>query len=161
VSEPRVPDPEHPELRGWQRFLGTWSTAATHPAFPGTVVQGHCSFEWLAGRRFLIHRSQHEHPQFPDAISIIGFTDARLSMHYFDSRGVHRVYKVSFDAGTWRICRNAPAFSQRFTGTFSDDDTTISGQWELCQDQATWRDDLAITYRRHPPEALKAVGLEE
>ena len=147
-EESTTTDPQYPELRGWQRMLGTWSTTAAHPAFPGTVVQGRSIFEWLAGRRFLIHRSHHDHPQIPDAIAIIGLTDARLSMHYFDSRGVHRVYEVGLDAGTWRIWRDVPGFSQRFTGTLSDNGRTINGQWQLSRDDATWNDDLAITYRR-------------
>ena len=69
-------------------------------------------------------------------------------MHYFDSRGVHRVYEVGLDAGTWRIWRDVPGFSQRFTGTLSDNGSTINGQWQLSRDDATWNDDLAITYRR-------------
>jgi len=40
-------------------------------------------------------------------------------------------------------------FSQRFTGTLSDDDNAINGQGELSRDDgATWEHDLAITYRR-------------
>ena len=46
----------HPELDGWQRFIGRWATQATHPLLPGTVVRGNTTFEWLDGRRFLINR---------------------------------------------------------------------------------------------------------
>jgi hypothetical protein len=71
-------------------------------------------------------------------------------MQYFDSRGVYRVLAVSCSDGTWRFSRDAPApdFSQRFTGTFSDDGNTITGLWRLSYDGSTWEDDLALTYRR-------------
>jgi hypothetical protein len=69
-------------------------------------------------------------------------------MQYFDSRGVHRVYGVSFNDRAWRMWRNAPGFSQRFTGTFSDDGDTIDGLWKLSRDDTTWDDDLKISFRR-------------
>lgn len=66
----------------------------------------------------------------------------------FDSRGVFRVYEVSVDDQAMRIWRDAPGFSQRFTGTFADGHNTMAGTWELCRDDVNWADDLAITYRR-------------
>jgi hypothetical protein len=105
-------------------------------------------FEWLDGGRFLIWRSHYDHPEIPDAIAITGVTDGQLSMHYFDSRGVYRMYSVSMSPGTWRFSRDAPGFSQRFTGTFSDDGSTITGHGQLSRDGASWDDDLALTYRK-------------
>jgi hypothetical protein len=52
-------------------------------------------------------------------------------MHYFDPRGVHRVFAVDITADTWRFWNAAPGFSQRFSGTLSDDGSTISGETEL------------------------------
>lgn len=69
-------------------------------------------------------------------------------MHYFDSRGVFRVYEVGVDSKSWRYFRDSPGFSQRFTGTFSDDGNTIVGLCELNRDGAHWKDDLRITYRK-------------
>jgi hypothetical protein len=93
-----------PELEPLDRLVGNWVTEATHPALPGVVVHGTASIEWLEGHRFLILRSRNDHPDFPDAISIIGFTDvdrvgaqvdgsrgdskSRLRIHYFS----HAVY---------------------------------------------------------------------
>ena len=153
-----------PALQLLNRLVGNWTTEMTHPALPGVTVQGTVTVEWLEGERFLIHRFRNDHPDFPDSISIIGFTDAdrvdagannsaissdaRLCMHYFDSRGVFRVYDVTMDDHAWRISRDAPEFSQRFVGTFADSGRTINGQWQLRQDDAHWNDDLTITYRR-------------
>ena len=141
--------PQASELQGWQWLVGTWVIEATHPALPGAVVSGKAIFEWLDDQRFLIQRSHYDHPEIPDAIAVIGIVDGEPSMHYFDPRGVHRVFAVEITAGTWRFWNNAPGFSQRFTGTLSDDGNAITGRAELSLDDgATWQDDLAITYRR-------------
>jgi hypothetical protein len=152
-------------LRSLDRLVGAWRTEATHPAMPGVVVHGTVHAEWLEGERFLIHRARSDHPDFPDSISIIGFTGydrvghssgsapadegaQQLRMHYFDSRGVSRVFEVGIDEGSWRFWRNAPGFSQRFTGTWADGGDTIVGLSQLSRDDVRWDDDLAITYRR-------------
>jgi hypothetical protein len=59
------------------RLVGTWTTAATHPAVPGVVVHGTAVIEWLEGERFLMHRARTDHPDFPDALSVIGHMGAR------------------------------------------------------------------------------------
>jgi hypothetical protein len=157
--------PSDSALQGLDRLVGTWTTEATHPAVPGVVVHGTVTIEWLEGERFLVHRARTNHPDFPDAISIIGFTGrdrddnapsidpatadrAQLRMYYFDSRGVFRVYAVSIDDDSWRLWRDAPGFSQRFTGRFADGGDTIIGRWQLCRNEPRWDDDLEITYRR-------------
>src|SRR5207253_3501331 len=119
-----------PSLELLDRLVGTWSTDATHPEVPGVVVHGTVVIEWLEGERFLIHRARTDHPDFPDSVSIIGFTErdrvdnrpdsdpavaseSPMSMHYFDSRGVFRVFDVSIDDEAWRLWRDAPRFSGR------------------------------------------------
>ncbi len=77
---------QHSEFQGWQRLVGRWATEATHPAFPGTVVSGQATFEWLEDQRFLIQRSHYDHPEIPDAIAVIGIIDGKPSMHYFAPR---------------------------------------------------------------------------
>jgi hypothetical protein len=129
-------------------FVGRWTTEATHPAIPGTVVHGEAVFEWLEGEKFLINHSRNEHADFPDSISVIGTVDERMAMYYFDSRGVHRVYEMSLDEDGWRVWRDAPGFSQRLEGRFADDGNSLTGLWKLSRDDSTWDDDLEITYRR-------------
>jgi hypothetical protein len=154
-----TPPPEH-----LSRLVGSWTTEATHPAFPGVIVRGTATFEWWDGERFLINRARNEHPDFPNSISIIGVTNEDrvdpsndeptpddglpMTMHYFDSRGVFRVYEVSVGDETWRIWRDAPGFSQRFLGTSANGGDTVAGIWQMCTDDVNWVDDLQITYRR-------------
>jgi hypothetical protein len=52
--------------------------------------------------------------------------------HYFHSRGVARVYRMSFARGVWKLLRTSAHlwpldFSQRFGGSFSEDGATIEG----------------------------------
>ena len=39
-------------------------------------------------------------------------------------------------------------FSQRFTGTFSEDGKTIEGRWEISHDGETWETDFDMTYTK-------------
>ncbi len=143
-------DRESSELEPFEALVGTWATEATHPAVPGTIVRGRATFEWLDGGKFLIWRAHYDHPDIPDAISVIGGADDRLAMRYFDARGVERTYTVDMTPGTWRFWRDDPGFAQRFTGTFDGDGDTITGRGQLSRDGETWEDDLALTYRRTP-----------
>ncbi|HTV20772.1 MAG TPA: hypothetical protein VMG12_18940 [Polyangiaceae bacterium] len=155
-------------LKPLERLIGNWTTEATHPALPGVVVKGTASIEWLEGERFIIQRTRTEHPEFPDAISIIGSTERdrvddkgradahsatshgtpSLTLHYFDSRGVFRVYDVASEPAAIRFWRLSPGFSQRFSGTFTDNGDTIDGLWQLSNDDSHWEDDLKITFHR-------------
>lgn len=138
-------DPEE-----WQILVGTWSIDASHPMLPGDQIRGEMTFEWLDGHRLLIQRSHCDHPEIPDAIAVFGVIDDQLSMHYYDSRGVHRIFSLSLVDGTLRYARNAPApdLSQRVTLTISGDGNTITGQGEMSRDGTNWQGDMAITYRR-------------
>ena len=128
-------------------LVGEWTFEATHPLVPDTVVRGRSTFEWLEGKQFLVIREVNDHELFPDSISVIGNTDG-LQMHYFDSRGVRRINEVSIEPGVWKWWREEPGFSQRFTGTLEDKGSTINGLSQLRRDDVTWKDDLAIVYRR-------------
>ena len=52
--------------------------------------------------------------------------------------------------GAWVVvARFALDFRQRFTGTFSADQNTISGAWETSPaDGGKWKHDFGLTYRR-------------
>jgi hypothetical protein len=137
-------------------FVGEWGMTAAFGEMPTADVGARADFAWLPGERFLIQRWEVPIPEAPDGIAIIGADPAREGrylQHYFDSRGVARVYKMTFEAGAWRLWRDEPDlspldFSQRFSGTFSDDGATIAGRWEICHDGATWERDFDLTYTR-------------
>ena len=54
----------------------------------------------------------------------------RIVQHYFDSRGVARVYDISLEDGVLTLSRDDEDMAQRFTGRFSDDGSAIEGAWE-------------------------------
>jgi hypothetical protein len=144
---------ENPAIRRLTALVGEWSLVAQFkdapPAEGGRVV-----FEWMPGMRFLIQRWEIPVPEAPDGLAVIGTdpeSEGNFLQHYFDSRGVARVYKMSFGEGVWKLWRDSPDFSpldflQRYTGTLSDDGTMISGSWEICHDGRTWEHDFDLTY---------------
>jgi hypothetical protein len=131
-------------------LVGEWTMEAVPPGGPAWPGNAGVRFEWMEGRQFLIERWHIDTPEAPDGIAIIGAGDGPdgLRQHYFDSRGVHRVYEMTLDDGVWTLSRDEPdPFPQRFTGTFSDDGKTITGRWEKHEDGA-WGTDFDLTYKR-------------
>jgi hypothetical protein len=150
------PQTRHPTLDHLAPLAGEWEIEATHQALPGAVIRGRATFEQLDGGFILIWRACYDHPDIPDSVAIMSCDDTGdlrnpsggCALHYFDQRGVTRLYSLSAEPGVWRFWRNAPGFSQRFTGAFSPDGRSIDGMAELCRDGSTWERDLPITYRR-------------
>jgi hypothetical protein len=109
---------------------------------------GRTRFEWLEGRFYLIQRFVVEDPAAPSGIAIIGLgaDPEAFEQHYYDSRGVARVYQMSLDGGVWKLWREAPGFWQRYTGVISDDGNRITGAWEGSPDGREWKHDFGLTY---------------
>jgi hypothetical protein len=60
---------------------------------------------------------------------------------------------VALDAQTWSLTRTTADFtpldfSQRYTGTISDDGRTIIGYWESAPNDSDWQKDFDLVYRR-------------
>jgi hypothetical protein len=140
----------NPALEPLRVLVGAWNTVGTHPLVPGTTFHGRTTFDWLEGGAFLIMRSRIDEPGIPSGTAVFGSDDAtgECSMLYFDERGVSRRYEVSLRDGVWRWWRNAPGFSQRFTGVIAPDGRTIVSRGELSRDGASWEPDLQLTYTR-------------
>ncbi len=143
-------------LAALEPFVGEWRMAVAFEGMPPMDAGARVSFEWLPGKRFLIQRWEVPVPEAPDGIAIIGAdpaSEGSYLQHYFDARGVARVYKMSFGEGVWTLWREEADFSpldfaQRFTGTFSDDGTTIAGAWEIRHPGKPWEHDFGLTYTR-------------
>ena len=136
-------------------LLGEWTMEAVFPGAQPSDARGRVSFEWMTGERFLIQRWETPVPEAPDGLAIIGYDEGRdtLLQHYFDSRGVARVYEMTLDGGVWTLTRTKPDFSplsfaQRFVGRFSDDGMRIDGRWEIAHDGTTWEHDFELIYTR-------------
>ena len=137
-----------------QPFIGEWSVEGGHVALPNEVIRGRSVFEWWGDRTFLIHRSTFDHPDIPDSISVIGATrpGGGLAQHYFDTRGVNRLYDMTFDRGVWTLARKAVSatdFDQQLNARFSADGNTITGDFERTDPGASeMKHDMEVTYTR-------------
>jgi hypothetical protein len=152
--------PENHAIERLEPFIGQWSMEAVFPSTSpaaGIHAEGvaRTVFEYLAGRKFVIQRWEVPHPDAPDGIAIVGWDNSRDSLveHYFDSRGVARLYEMSFNDGLWRLSRTAADFSpldfaQRYTGTISEDGSTIRGRWEISTDGLQWEHDFELNYSK-------------
>jgi hypothetical protein len=144
-------------LTGLDVFVGEWVIEARFPGDqPATEEgpRGRSRFEWDLDRQFLLQRTEVPVPEAPDSLTIVSadLETGAYTQHYYDSRGVTRLYAMTLADGVWTLTREAPDFSpldfaQRFTGRFSADGNTISGAWETRLD-GNWQHDFALTYRR-------------
>jgi hypothetical protein len=140
-----------PAVAGLDPLIGNW-TIEVPMAPPGVRATG--SFEPLLGGAFVLQRVQVPDP-FPSAHCVLAPNEdgAGYTQHYFDSRGVVRVYAMTFENGVWTLERTKPdftplSFAQRYRGTFTDDGNAIEGAWESRQEGADWELDFELTYRR-------------
>jgi hypothetical protein len=135
--------------------VGEWRIEdPTRPFPPDAADAARGTFEWTLGGAFLLQRSSVPVPEAPDGLSVIG-PDAGegYTQHYFDSRGIARLYTMTFDGREWTLERHAPDFSplpfhQRWLGTFSPDGATIRGRWETSPDGRDWELDFELAYER-------------
>jgi hypothetical protein len=145
-----------PDAGALAPLVGSWTVEAEFADLEPSVVRGRSTFDWHLGRRFVREQNEMDHPDAPDSLSVLAPDPSRPGgwlQHYFDARGVVRLYEMSFDGRTWTLARRTPDFSpldfaQRFTGELSDDGAVISGRWETADDGERWRLDFLLTYRR-------------
>jgi hypothetical protein len=115
------------------------------------------AFEWALGGQLLVQRTGAPDPA-PDSLAIISVDPYRgtYTQHYFDTRGVVRLYAMTLSNGAWQLLRTKPDFtpldfSQRFRGRFSRDRRMIKGAWETSGDGKQWKHDFDLIYRKVKP----------
>lgn len=112
-------------------------------------------FEYGPGSAFLIQRWEVPHAAAPDGIAIITADPhgSEFAQHYFDSRGVVRLYEMTFADGVWTLERTKADFSpldftQRWEGELSAGGQTLCGRWLSGTADGGWSHDFALTYTR-------------
>jgi hypothetical protein len=145
---------ERTALARLRPLIGRWDLE-TSLAPPGTV-RARATFEWTLDGRFILQRIEIDLPEAPDGLCVIA-ADAEgdgFTQHYFDSRGVVRLYAMTFADGMWTLTREAAdftplSFEQRFVGTLSEDGAAIVGRWETRPPGGSaWEHDFDLTYTR-------------
>jgi hypothetical protein len=129
-------------------FVGEWTVEVDLPGAP-IDQPARSRFEWDLNRQFLVQRTTIPIPEAPDSFCVYS-ADPYLQ-HYYDSRGVIRVYEMTLEGGRWTLHRGKPdftplSFHQRYIGTFGDG--TIEGAWETSQDGESWELDFHLNYSK-------------
>jgi hypothetical protein len=132
-----------------EALIGEWELAVDLPG--AEDVRGHVRFERMG--ELLIETALIPVPEAPDSRCVVTWQDGRFVQHYFDSRGVARLYEMTFDGREWTLERTKADFSpldfcQRYVGAISDDGNSITGEWQTSSDGAAWQRDFTLTYRR-------------
>jgi hypothetical protein len=146
-------------MKAFEPLIGDWHGEGEFPSDPPMKMAANARIERMG--EFIVFSSKGEPADLPDSVSIIGGApDAEPQpMHYFDSRGVKRLFMTALEGSTWMIWRapgedwngpDGPGFNQRFIGEISADGRTIEGRWERGMGTAgdEWVLDFPFTYVR-------------
>ena len=131
--------PSH-EIQRLQLFVGTWSTEGeTHASVdaPAVKVTGVDTYEWMAGKFFLVHRADgHMGNEESNTLEFIGDdpSSQTYTCHSFDSRGNSDLFQANLRDHTWTV----EGKSARFTGIFASTGNTLTGTWEQSSDGVNW-----------------------
>ncbi|HEX2679666.1 MAG TPA: hypothetical protein VHQ03_00050 [Candidatus Dormibacteraeota bacterium] len=133
-------------LAGLEVLVGEWTSSSEK--YPDG--RGRMTVAPTEDGKYLRIEARVDDPRFPVSTQIVGADDAtdEFTSLYHDSRGVHRVYRMTLADGTWKTWRYAPGFNQRYIGKLVGDGKTIAGQWEFSEDGESWRVDFDLTYRK-------------
>jgi len=146
-------------MHEFEPLIGEWHGEGEIPIDPPMKLTVEATIERLGA--FIVMRTVGEPAEMPDSVAIIGGAPhgSPQPMHYFDSRGVKRMFLMAIDGATWTIRRapgedwngpDGPGFNQRFIGEISADGRTIVGRWERGLGDAgdQWEIDFPIEYVR-------------
>ena len=146
-------------MKEFEPLIGDWHGVGEIPGEPPMQISAAVKIERLG--EFVVLTSKGEPAEMPDSLAIIGGAPdgEPQPMHYFDGRGVKRMYVTAIEGSTWTIHRapgedwkgpDGPGFNQRVVGEISADGQTIEGRWERGVGDAgdQWELDFPIRYRR-------------
>lgn len=146
-------------MKDFEPLLGAWHGEGETPSEPPLKITEEARIDRLG--QLIVFSAVAQPAEVPDSVSIIGGAPGGdpQPMHYFDSRGVKRLYLTAVDDSTWKIWRapgvdwngpHGPGFNQRFIGEISADGKTFEGRWERGLGDAgdEWEIDFPISYFR-------------
>jgi Protein of unknown function (DUF1579) len=138
---------EHERL---EALIGNWKTdgwTKETPEAPAAKIDAVDTYQWLPGGFGLVHSVDAKvGDEKVEGAEIIGYDPDRGAYvtQYFGSDGP-AAYEANLarenEALIWRMRSK----ENRFTGTFNDDGTVITGHWELLDDDGTWQPWMDIT----------------
>jgi hypothetical protein len=130
VTEPQQqPAGPSSQMAALDRLVGTWEVTGE--------AEGAVRYEWMPGRFFLLqHVELTQYGQPTTGLEVIGHLQpfgesptAEVWSRFYDSAGntLDYVYELDGDTLTiWAGAKGSPAY---YTGTFSADGHSVSGDW--------------------------------
>ena len=129
---------EHERL---DALVGRWKTTGqTDPSVGGEDIDAIDTYEWLPGGFGLLHRvDARVGDQSVEGAEVIGYDPDRSSFVtlYVGTEGPTS-YEARLTERDGNLVWRMQSETTRFTGSFDDDRTTITGNWELLSDDGTW-----------------------
>lgn len=125
------------------RLLGTWEITMHHSSMTETV-SGRQRYDRVLDGAFVLQRWTYDHPDFPDAMALL----SEDRYHYFDVRGITRVFEFKVDDAGWSMIHLDDDFSQRYTARFRGPDVMESTGEKSHDNGLTWQHDFTMTYLR-------------
>jgi hypothetical protein len=146
-------------MKEFESLIGEWHGEGEIPIEPPMKISVEATISRLG--KLIVFSTVGKPAEVPDSVSIIGGAPdgEPQPMHYFDSRGVKRLFLMALDGSTLKIWRapgedwngpDGPGFNQRFIGEISADAKTLKGRWERGVGKAgdKWEMDFPINYVR-------------
>jgi hypothetical protein len=128
------------------QLVGTWDVTFDHTQMP-ELVSGTSQFERVLDGKFVMSRSAMEHPDVPDAISMMSGDRS----YYFDTRGVVRIYEIDLTDDAWTLTLVGDDFSQKIVNRLTSPDTVETDGYLSDDRGANWEPDFTATMHRRMP----------
>lgn len=144
----------NPALADAGALVGNWKMEIYNADFledPNARVGGRAMINWTDDGAALVLRQGGDPANPPWASWIIGRDeqDPDFLVLYADDRGISRIYRMSLGGPNWRMWRDTPEFSQRFSAHIDPGGNALRGRWEKSTDSGkTWQHDFNLDYIR-------------
>jgi len=146
-------------VKEFEPLIGEWHGEGEMPIEPPMRVFVEATISRLG--KLIVFSTVCQPPEVPDSVSVIGGAPEGepQPMHYFDSRGVKRLFLMAIEGSVLKIWRapgedwngpDGPGFNQRFIGEISADCKRIQGRWERGMGKSgdEWELDFPLNYVR-------------
>ncbi|HEX2152565.1 MAG TPA: hypothetical protein VHL52_01120 [Acidimicrobiia bacterium] len=131
------------------RLIGEWELTLSGAWFLDSLDTrqlGRATFEWMDDAFVVMRSSMEGEPTWDFVFGRSDPLDQTYAL-YHDSRGVSRLFTMTFDSNRWAMSREDPDFHQRFLADVEPD--RIRGHWDASDDGGqTWRKDFDLWFDR-------------
>lgn len=130
------------------RLIGTWKTEGWTTEAPADRIDAVDTYERLPGGALLHLVNARVADQRVEGAEIVGYDTARggYVTRYFGSDGAS-AYDANLTEDDAALVWTMQSKCERFTGTFNDERTVITGHWDALDDSSNWQPwmDLTLT----------------